>query len=447
MTLVMMTNTLTCIVLAAGMGTRMKSALPKPLHKVAGRPMVLYPIAAAEALTPQQIVVVIGAGMEALATAVAPHQTAVQAVPKGTGDAVRAGLAACAPPQGDVLVLYGDTPLVTAQTLQKLIERRQVGDNPAVVVSGMTPPNPTGYGRLIVEGGNLLSIVEEKDATPAQKAITLCNGGIMLFDGVLLPALLDGLTPNNAKGEYYLTDTIEIARAKGHVCAHVEIDCEDVAGVNTRSELAGVELAMQNRLRAAAMANGATLIDPASVWFSWDTKLGQDVTVGPQVVFAPDVEIADGVEIRPFCHLDGVRVAANAIVGPYARLRPGTVIGEGCHIGNFVEIKNTMLEAGAKANHLTYLGDATVGAHANIGAGTITCNYDGFNKFKTEIGRGAFIGSNVALVAPVKIGDDALIAAGSVITADVSSDALAIERSPQKFAANHGMATRRKGHQ
>ncbi len=442
-----MTTNLSCIVLAAGMGTRMKSSLAKPLHKVAGRPMVLHTLAAGEKLDPQQVIVVIGPDMAALAEVVAPHRTAVQAVPKGTGDAVRAGLSACAGLKGDVLVLFGDTPLVSCETLQKLIERRLAGDNPAVVVSGMTPPSPTGYGRLMIEGGNLLSIVEEKDANEGQKKITLCNGGIMLFDGALLPKLLAGITSNNAKGEFYLTDTIAVARQLGHVCAHVEIDYEDVMGVNTRADLAAVELIMQKRLRVKALANGATLTDPSTVWFSWDTVLGQDVVIGPNVVFGPGVTVADSVEILAFCHLEGATVGEGARIGPYARLRPGSKIGAGCHVGNFVELKNTVMDAGAKANHLTYLGDASVGKGANIGAGTITCNYDGFGKYKTEIGAGAFIGSNAALVAPVSIGNDALIAAGSVITADVSADALAFERSPQKVAANRGMATRRKKEQ
>ncbi len=442
-----MTTNLSCIVLAAGMGTRMKSSLAKPLHKVAGRPMVLHTLAAAEKLNPQQMVVVIGQGMDALAEVVAPHRTAVQAMPKGTGDAVRAGLSACADFKGDVLVLFGDTPLVSCETLQKLIGRRLAGDNPAVVVSGMTPPSPIGYGRLMIEGGNLLSIIEEKDANEGQKKITLCNGGIMLFDGALLPKLLAGITSNNAKGEFYLTDTIAVARQLGHVCAHVEIDYEDVLGVNTRADLAAVELIMQKRLRAQAMTNGATLTDPATVWLSWDTKLGQDVVIGPNVVFGPGVTVANNVEIRAFCHLEGATVGEGASIGPYARLRPGSKIGAGCHVGNFVELKNTVMDEGAKANHLTYLGDATIGKNANIGAGNITCNYDGFGKYKTEIGAGSFIGSNTALVAPVCIGEDALIAAGSVITADVSADALAFERSPQKVAANRGMATRRKEHQ
>jgi bifunctional UDP-N-acetylglucosamine pyrophosphorylase/glucosamine-1-phosphate N-acetyltransferase len=437
---------LSCLILAAGKGVRMKSALPKPLHQVAGRPMVSYCVAAAEALQPARIVVVIGPGMEAMADAVQPHGTALQPEAKGTGHAVQSGMAALAA-SDEVLVLFGDTPLVTAATLQKLRDRRTAGDNPAVVVSGMTPPSATGYGRLLVEGGSLMGIVEERDASEAQRSIKLCNGGIMLFDGHLLPQLLKGLSNNNAKGEYYLTDTIALARKAGHACAHVEIPCEEVMGVNSRVELAAVEAVMQQRLRKAVMDGGATLQDPNSVYLSHDTQLGRDVTIEPHVYFGPGVSVADGVTIRAFSHLEGVSIGKGAIIGPFARLRPGTTLSEGVHIGNFVELKKAEVAAGAKINHLSYIGDAVVGAHANIGAGTITCNYDGFGKYRTEIGAGAFIGSNTALVAPVKIGPEALVGAGSVITSDVPADALALERSPQKVAAQRGMATRRKERQ
>jgi bifunctional UDP-N-acetylglucosamine pyrophosphorylase / glucosamine-1-phosphate N-acetyltransferase len=424
----------------------MKTSIPKPLHAVAGRPMVLHSLAAVANFKPAQTVVVIGPDMQALAQAVAPCASATQPEPKGTGHAVKCGLESVSI-NGDVLVLFGDTPLVTPQTLQKLIDRRAAGDSPAVVVSGMTPPSPNGYGRLLVEGGTLIGIVEEKDASEAQRAISLCNGGIMLFDGKLLPALLSQLTPNNAKGELYLTDTIALARKAGHVCAHVEIPFEDVIGVNSRAELATVEAVMQFRLRAAALAGGATLIDPDTTYLSYDTQLGQDVTIEPNVFFGPGVTVANGVTIKAFSHLEGVTIEQDAIIGPFARLRPGSQIGVGTHIGNFVELKKATTGAGAKINHLSYIGDASVGAHANIGAGTITCNYDGFGKYQTEIGEGAFIGSNTALVAPVKVGAAALVGAGSVITSDVPADALALERSPQKVATNRGMATRRKERQ
>ncbi len=437
---------LTCLILAAGRGTRMKTVLPKPLHKVAGKPMVQYCLEAAQSLNPTAMRVVIGPQMESLAVAVQPYETALQPEPKGTGHAVQCGLAG-QQTDGDVLVLFGDTPLITPDTLRKVIERRAAADHPAIVVSGMTPPSPTGYGRLIVEGGTLIGIVEEKDATEAQRSIRLCNGGIMLFDGKLLPQLLAGLTSNNAKGELYLTDTIALARKAGQVCAHVEIPYEDVLGVNSRAELAAVEAMMQKRLRALAMANGATLVDPSTVYLSADTKLGQDAIIEPGVFFGPGVSVADGVTIKAFSHLEGVRVEQGAVVGPFARLRPETSIGAGAHIGNFVEVKKSTVAEGAKINHLSYIGDAAVGACANIGAGTITCNYDGFKKSQTRIGADAFIGSNTALVAPVNVGEAALIAAGSVITADVPADALAIGRSPQKYAPNRGMATRRKERQ
>lgn len=442
----MTTNTLTCLILAAGRGTRMKTAIPKPLHQVAGMPMVKYAIAAAEALKPERIVVVIGPGMDKLADTVAPHATALQAEPKGTGHAVQAGLNGLAP-KGDVLVLFGDTPLVTPATLEKLVARRKQSDSPAVVVSGMTPANNTGYGRLIIEDGQLAGIVEEKDADDAQRAIRLCNGGIMLFDGKLLPELLAGLSNQNAKGELYLTDTIAAACRKGHVCAHVEIADEDVLGVNSRSELAAVEQVMQKRLRKKAMDNGVTLIDPDTVYMCADTKFGMDIVIGPNVFFGPAVSIADNVEIRSFCHIEGGKIEDGAIIGPFARIRPNSVVGSRANIGNFVELKNTLVGEGVKAKHHSYLGDATIGKHTNIGAGTICCDYDGFTKTRTEIGTGAFIGANSALVAPVKIGNDALVGAGSVITSDVPADALALERSPQKMAPNHGMATRRRERQ
>jgi len=442
----MMTANLTCLILAAGRGTRMKTALPKPLHQVANRPMVSYAVKAAEGLKPEKIVVVIGPGMDQLADTVAPHSTALQAEAKGTGHAVQAGMNGLGP-KGDVLVLFGDTPLVTTATLTKLIERRAAGDNPAVVVSGMTPANNTGYGRLIVENGQLAGIVEEKDADEAQKQIRLCNGGIMLFDGALLPELLAGLSNQNAKGEYYLTDTIALARRKGRTCAHVEIADEDVLGVNSRAELAVVEKVMQKRLRKQVMDNGVTLVDPDTVYLSADTTYGIDVVIGPNVVIGNGVSLGDNVEIKPFTHIEEARIASNVKVGPFARLRGGVQLAENAYVGNFVELKNSKMGEGAKAGHLAYLGDATVGANANIGAGTITCNYNGFTKSKTEIGAGAFIGSNTALVAPVKIGADALIGAGSVITSDVPADALALERSPQKMAPSHGMATRRRERQ
>lgn len=416
------------------------------MHKVAGQAMLSYAIKAAETVNPDRIIVVVGPGMEAMSDIIKPHGSAVQLEAKGTGDAVKAGLQGIEP-KGNVLVMFGDTPLVTPFTLRKLLERKLMGDNPAIIVSGMTPPNPTGYGRLIVQGGTLIGIVEEKEATGQQKQITLCNGGIMLFDGKLLPDLLAGLSNENSKGEYYLTDTIALARSKGHVCAHVEIANEDVLGVNSRTELAAVEAVMQKRLRKQAMDGGVTLTDPDTVFLSADTRLGMDVTIGPNVFIGPGVTVGNNVEIRSFCHIEQTTIGAHVSVGPFARLRGGSEVQDGAHIGNFVELKGTSFGAGAKAGHLTYLGDASVGANVNIGAGTITCNYNGFTKSRTEIGAGAFIGSNTSLVAPIKIGADALVGAGSVITSEVPADALALERNPQKMAPNRGMASRRRERQ
>jgi len=425
---------LACIILAAGKGTRMKSDLPKVLHKVAGRSMVGHVVAVASALAPERIVVVVGPGMESVAAEVAPHASVVQENQRGTADAVMAARGALEGFTGDVLVVYGDTPLVTPATLGAMVEalRGTGNDDPAVVVLGMRPDDPGAYGRLILGAdGGLEAIVEYLDANPEQRAVTLCNAGLMAFDGALLFGLLDRIGNDNAKGEFYLTDIVTVARAAGHACRVVEAPAAELVGVNSRAELAEVERLMQQRLRAVAMAEGATLADPQTVYFSHDTRLGRDVVVGQNVVFGPGVEVGDRVEIRPFCHLEEVRVASGAQIGPYARLRPGADIGPDAHIGNFVEIKNARIDAGAKVNHLTYIGDARVGAKANIGAGTITCNYDGFFKHHTEIGAGAFIGSNSALVAPVTIGAGAIVGAGSVVTQGVADDALVVARGKQ----------------
>jgi bifunctional UDP-N-acetylglucosamine pyrophosphorylase/glucosamine-1-phosphate N-acetyltransferase len=420
------------VVLAAGKGTRMKTDLPKVLHKLAGRPMIAHVIANLAPLGCERIVVVIGPGMEGIAAAVAPHPTALQAEPLGTGHAVLAAREALQGFAGDVLVVYGDCPFISGATIGKLIARRRAPDHPAVVVLGMRPADPAQYGRLIVGADGLLeAIVEYRDAGAEQRAITLCNSGVMAIDGKRLFALLDRVGNANAKGEYYLTDIVAIARADGAACAVVEAPADELIGINSRAELAAAEAILQNRLRAEAMENGATLVDPRSVFFSFDTRLGRDVVVGPSVVFGLGVAVADGVEIKGFCHFEGAKVESGAVIGPFARLRPGTVIGERAHIGNFVEAKNADVGAGAKANHLTYLGDAVVGAGANVGAGTITANYDGFNKHKTEIGPDASIGSNSVLVAPVKVGRGAIVGAGSVITQSVSADALALARGRQ----------------
>ncbi|MGE5145622.1 MAG: bifunctional UDP-N-acetylglucosamine diphosphorylase/glucosamine-1-phosphate N-acetyltransferase GlmU, partial [Candidatus Eiseniibacteriota bacterium] len=431
----MTADRIAAVILAAGKGTRMKSDLPKVLHPLAGRPMVGHVLDAVATLEPARQAVVIGPDMAKLAEAVAPIPTVVQRRQLGTADAVKAARDALADFNGTVLVLYGDTPLITPKTLTALVEERKFNPEPTVVVLGFRPADPGAYGRLVVGvDGRLEAIVEARDATPAERAITLCNSGVMAIDGRHLFLLLDAIGNDNAKGEYYLTDIVKLARARGLVCRHVEADAAELVGVNSRAELADAESVVQARLRRAAMDAGATLLDPATTWFSHDTRLGRDVTVGPSVVFAPGVTVGDRVEIRAFCHLEGATVESDAIIGPFARLRPGARIGRGAHVGNFVEIKNAVIEAGAKTNHLSYIGDARVGASANVGAGTITCNYDGFVKAHTDIGKGAFIGSNTALVAPVAIGDNAIVGAGSVITKDVPADALAVARGEQKMA-------------
>jgi len=421
------------VLLAAGQGTRMKSALPKVLHPVAGRPMIGHLLDRLAAFKPERTVVVVSPGMPEVAAFVAPAETAVQDKPLGTGHAVLAARKALDGFDGDVLVLFGDTPLLTAATMEKMVTARRAAGDPAVVVLGFRPDDPTEYGRLITtKDGGLQAIVEAKEADAAQRAIGLCNAGIMAIDGKRLFDLLEAVGNDNAKGEYYLTDIVAIARSRGWGCAVVETDDPvEVMGVNSRAGLAEAEAAMQDRLRAAAMAEGVTLTAPETVWFSHDTKLGRDVTVGPNVVFGGGVTIGDNVEIRAFCHIDGATIEDGAIIGPYARLRPGADIGPDVHIGNFVEIKAARLDEGAKASHLSYIGDSWVGAGANIGAGTITCNYDGFFKSRTEIGAGAFIGSNTALVAPVKVGAGAITGAGSTISKDVPENALSITRAPQ----------------
>ena len=420
------------IVLAAGKGTRMKSALPKVMHRIAGRSMVGHVLANLAPLAAAPVVVVVESGMETVAREVAPHPTAVQADQLGTGHAVGAAEAVLGAVTGTVLVLYGDSPFVSTATLQRLADRRAAADDPAVVVLGMRPGEASGYGRLVTgSDGQLLKIVEHKDATAAERKIELCNSGVMAIDGAILWSLIRGIGNKNAKAEYYLTDIVEIAAGRGRRCAVVEAPAEELIGVNSRAELAAAEALFQQRRRLAAMEEGATLTDPASVFFSADTRIGRDVVIGPNVVFGPGVEIADAVEIRAFCHIEGARIRAGAVIGPFARLRPGTEIGEDAHIGNFVEAKNARLGRGAKANHLTYLGDVDVGARSNVGAGTITCNYDGFTKAKTVIGDGAFIGSNTALVAPVTVGPGAIVGAGSVITRDVPADALTVARGAQ----------------
>lgn len=434
------------VILAAGQGTRMKSKLPKVLHPVAGQAMLRHVLDAAATLKPERIVVVTGKGQDAVAAAAAASaKTAIQHPARGTGHAVMAALPALKGFKGDVVVLFGDTPLLTPELLKNLLAARRGKGDPAAVIVGFRPIDPAAYGRLIVDAksGKLQKIVEFKNASEDERAVRLCNAGLVAFDGERLPALLKKLTDKNAQGEFLLTDTVEHANAKGWACRVVEADPVEVMGINTRAELSVAEAAMQQRLRLAAMAGGVTMTAPETVYLRKDTQFGRDVTIEPFVVFGPQVSVGDNVVIRSHSHIEGASIAEGATVGPFARLRPGAKLAANAHVGNFVEIKNASIEAGAKVNHLTYIGDARVGAKANIGAGTITCNYDGFDKHHTDIGAGAFIGSNSALVAPVKIGDGAIVAAGSVITRDVPADALSLGRGRQEDKPGKAAAFRK----
>ena len=427
-----MNNKIAAIVLAAGKGTRMKSDLHKVLHLIAGRPMLLHLMASVDELSPAKKVVVVGDKADQLEAALAGSaDLAVQDPQLGTGHAVQQGEAALAGFDGDVLILYGDVPFVPAATMQAMIDRLNAPDAPAVVVLAFEPADAQQYGRVITEGDYVTKMVEHKDATDAERAVRLCNSGLMAAKSADLFALLARVTDDNAAKEYYLVDIVNIANADGRHCAVVVTDPYDVAGINSRGELAAMEGEWQARRRVQAMADGASLIAPDTVWFAWDTELGRDVTIEPNVFFGPGAKIADNVKIRANCHIEGAIVGAGCEVGPFARLRPGTILGEKAKIGNFVETKKAVLGGGAKANHLTYLGDVTVGAGANIGAGTITCNYDGYFKYKTEIGENAFIGSNSALIAPVRIGRDAIVAAGSAVTLDVADGELRLVRAEQ----------------
>ncbi len=420
------------IVLAAGMGTRMKSARPKVMHAVGGRPLVGHVLATLKDLNVERVVAVIGPGMDDVAKAVAPHPTVVQTERLGTGHAVLQAKDALAGFDGDILIAYGDTPFVTAEAYDRLRAARAGENPPSVVVMGFLPDDPTGYGRLIVSANGLERIVEEKDATPDERRVRLCNSGIFAVEASALWTLLAKVDKNNAKGEYYLTDIVKLAREAELKCAVVNGDEDELLGINSRADLVVAETLFQQRMRDDVIEGGATLTDPTTVYFSADTVVGQDVEIGPFVVFGPGVTIGNGVVIKSHSHIEGAKIEQGAIVGPFARLRPGAVIGPHAHVGNFVEVKNATLEAGAKANHLTYIGDARVGAGANVGAGTITANYDGFNKTFTDIGAGASIGSNSVLVAPVKIGAGAMTGAGAVVRKDVPDDALATNEGGQK---------------
>ncbi|HMM08440.1 MAG TPA: bifunctional UDP-N-acetylglucosamine diphosphorylase/glucosamine-1-phosphate N-acetyltransferase GlmU [Paracoccus solventivorans] len=418
------------IVLAAGQGSRMQSELPKVLHRLGGTALLAHALAAGRSLDPARVVVVAGHGAEAVSRAVAKldpeAQVALQSEQLGTGHAVAQALPLLDGFDGRVVVLYGDTPFIAPETLAALAA------HPAdVVVLGFQAADPGRYGRLVADGDSLDRIVEYKDADEATRAITLCNSGVMAVDAGLLRDLVGQLSNDNAAGEYYLTDVVALARAQGRSAAVVTCDEAETLGINTRAELAAAEAAFQSRKRAEALENGVTMADPATVWFALDTHVGRDAIIGQNVVFGPGVTVESGAEILPFCHLEGCHVSAGATVGPFARLRPGAELGGDAHVGNFVEIKNAVLAEGVKVGHLTYLGDAEVGERTNIGAGTVTCNYDGVGKHRTVIGADAFIGSDTMLVAPVSVGARAMTGSGSVITQDVPDGALALGRARQ----------------
>jgi bifunctional UDP-N-acetylglucosamine pyrophosphorylase/glucosamine-1-phosphate N-acetyltransferase len=421
------------IVLAAGEGTRMQSATPKVLHPVAGQSLLAHVLGAAPKGTGAALAVVIGPDHEAVAKEarlIRPDATTfVQRERLGTAHAVLAAREALARKPDDLLVVFGDTPLISAATFQRL--RAPLNNGAALAVLGFRAADPRGYGRLLVEGDRLVAIREQADASAEERAITLCNAGVMAFDGRTALEIIEKIGNANSKAEYYLTDAVSIVRDLGLEAVVIETSEDEVRGINTKAQLAEAEQVMQARLRKAALEAGVTMIAPDTVYLAADTSFGKDVTIEPFVVIGPGVSIADGAVIHSFSHIVQASIGKNALVGPYARLRPGTSLGEGVKIGNFVETKAATLEAGAKVNHLSYIGDTHVGAGANIGAGTITCNYDGISKHKTMIGAGAFIGTNSSLVAPVKIGNGAYIGSGSVITRDVPDDAMAVERAQQ----------------
>ena len=421
------------IVLAAGEGFRMRSSLPKALHAIGGRTLLEHVLRSAVLAGGAEIAVVVGPDHDAVAAQarkLAPQaQIFVQSERLGTAHAVLAAKQAIARGADDILVVFADTPLLRPETLANL--RAALERGAAVAVLGFKPADPQGYGRLVMNGGELVAIREQNDATLEELAIAFCNGGLMALAGDKAIPILERIGNVNAKGEYYLTDAVAIARDMGLKAVAIETGEDDVRGINTKAQLAQAEAVLQTSLRAAALEAGVTMIAPQTVYLAADTKLGRDVTIEPNVVFGPGVTVEDGALIRSFSHLEGAHVGKGARIGPFARLRPGTELGQDVHIGNFVEVKAAQIEAGAKANHLSYIGDARVGEGANIGAGTITCNYDGIAKHRTDIGARAFIGSNSSLVAPVKIGDGAYVGSGSVVTKDVPANALAVARSKQ----------------
>ena len=429
------------IILAAGQGTRMNSDLPKVLHRIGAAPLLAHAMAAGRALEPERVVVVAGHEAEAVRkAALAENDSAeivIQSEQLGTGHAVAQAAPLLAKAAGDAVVLYADTPFIRPETLGRMIEARARFD---VVVLGFNAADPDCYGRLITQGDSLEKIVEYKDATSKERAVTLCNSGLICAKVEVLFDLVAALGNDNASGEYYLTDVVELARVRGLSAGVVLCDEAETLGINTRAQLAAAEAAFQSRARAEAMENGVTLTAPESLHFALDTFIGRDTVIGPNVVFGPGVTIESGAEIRAFCHLEGCHVSRGAQIGPFARLRPGAELAEDVHVGNFVEIKNATIDEGAKINHLSYIGNASVGENTNIGAGTITCNYDGVLKHRTEIGANAFIGSDTMLVAPVKIGAGAMTATGSVVTEDVAPGAMAVARARQVTKA--GFATK-----
>lgn len=432
------------IILAAGEGTRMKSSRSKVLHEVAGLSLVGHVAKAAQAAGSGDIALVVGRDAEAVkaeALRVANNAETYEQVERlGTANAVLAAKASLARNYDDVLVLFGDTPLITKEALS--LARAKLADGAAVVVMGFRTATPTGYGRLIEKDGQLKAIREEKEASAEERKINFCNGGLMAINGKLALSLIESVGNANAKGEYYLTDIVEIASARGLSVVAVEVDETLVLGVNTRVELAACELLWQQRRRKELMLGGVSMQAPETVFLSHDTEMQSEITLEPNVVFGPGVHVSKGAVIHAFSHIEGAHIGEGAEIGPFARLRPGAELGEGSKVGNFCEVKKAKIGKGAKVNHLTYIGDAEIGAKANIGAGTITCNYDGFNKFKTIVGEGAFIGSNSSLVAPVSIGAGAIIAAGSVITKNVPDDAIAFARARQSPAMGDAKAKR-----
>jgi len=429
------------IILAAGQGTRMNSEVPKVLHQIGGAALLHHTLATALALDPARIVVVTGHGTESVAESARGYcdtvQTVLQDPQLGTAHAVAQAAPCLQDTAGEAIVVYADSPMIRETTLRAMLDARQ---RYGVVVLGFDARDPGRYGRLITSGDDLLAIREWKDASAAERALTLCNSGVVCADAATLVSLVAEVGNANASGEYYLTDIVELARARGLSAGVVLCDEAETLGVNTRAQLAEAEAAFQARARAEALENGVTLTAPETVFFALDTHVGRDAVIGPNVIFGPGVTVESGAEIKGFCHLEGCHISRGATVGPFARLRPGAELAEDAHVGNFVEIKNATLGEGVKVGHLTYIGDADVGDFTNIGAGTVTCNYDGVMKHRTVIGKRAFIGSDTMLVAPVTVGDGAMTASGSVITEDVAPEALAIGRARQ--VTKPGLATR-----